>query len=136
MLLIQVRQSAVHGRGVFAARPIRKGRRIIEYTGRRVAWKSIPADVNGTHTFLFGINDGTDVIDPEIGGKETRWINHSCDPHCEAIEEDDGRVFFHALRPNRAGEELSYDYQLQMDEPITRAGKAENNSPSGSAKCP
>ena len=72
MPLIQVRQSAVHGRGVFAARPIRKGRRIIEYTGRRVAWKSIPADVNGTHTFLFGINDGTDVIDPEIGGNEAR----------------------------------------------------------------
>src|SRR5262245_2933899 len=55
MPLIQVRQSPVHGRGVFAARPIRKGRRIIEYTGRRVAWKSIPANVNGTHTFLFGI---------------------------------------------------------------------------------
>src|SRR5437762_7938725 len=95
MPLIQVRQSAVHGRGVFAARPIRKGRRIIEYSGRRVAWKSIPADVNGAHTFLFGINDGTDVIDPEIGGNEARWINHSCDPNCEAIEEDDGRVFIH-----------------------------------------
>src|SRR5436190_5568689 len=64
MPLIQVRQSAVHGRGVFATRPIRKGRRIIEYTGRRVAWKSIPAEVNDAHTFLFGINDGTDVIDP------------------------------------------------------------------------
>ena len=66
MPLIQVRQSAVHGRGVFAARSIRKGRRIIEYTGRRVAWKSIPADVNGAHTFLFGINDGTDVKDKDL----------------------------------------------------------------------
>src|SRR5205814_8636136 len=92
MPLIQVRQSAVHGRGVFAARPIGKGRRIIEYTGRRVAWKSIPADVNDAHTFLFGINDGTDVIDPEIGGNEARWINHSCDPNCEAIEDENGRV--------------------------------------------
>ena len=68
MPLIQVRQSAVHGRGVFAARPIRKGRRIIEYTGRRVPWKSIPANVKDAHTFLFGINDGTDVIDPTLGG--------------------------------------------------------------------
>ena len=135
MPLIQVRQSAVHGRGVFAARPIRKGRRIIEYTGRRVAWKSIPADVNGTHTFLFGINDGTDVIDPEIGGNEARWINHSCDPNCEAIEEDDGRVFIHALRNIRAGEELSYDYQLQVDEPITRAVKAESACHCGSSNC-
>jgi uncharacterized protein len=135
MPLIQVRQSAVHGRGVFAARPIRKGRRIIEYTGRRVAWKSIPATVNDAHTFLFGINDGADVIDPEIGGNEARWINHSCDPNCEAIEEEDGRVFIHALRNIRAGEELSYDYQLQVDEPITRAVKAENACHCGSSNC-
>ena len=135
MPLIQVRQSAVHGRGVFAARPIRKGRRIIEYTGRRVAWKNIPANVNGTHTFLFGINDGTDVIDPKVGGNEARWINHSCDPNCEAIEEEDGRVFIHALRTIRAGEELTYDYQLQVDEPITRAVKAESACHCGSANC-
>src|SRR5438094_799279 len=122
MPLIQVRQSAVHGRGVFAARPIRKGRRIIEYTGRRVTWKSIPAEVNGTHTFLFGINDGTDVIDPEIGGNDARWINHSCDPNCEAIEEDD-RIFIDAVRDIQAGEELFYDYALEIDEPITEESK-------------
>ena len=135
MPLIQVRQSAVHGRGVFAARPIRKGRRIIEYTGRRVAWKSIPAEVNDARTFLFGINDGTDVIDPEIGGNEARWINHSCDPNCEAIEDDDSRVFIHALRNIRVGEELSYDYQLQVEKPITRAVKAENACHCGSSNC-
>src|SRR5436853_5463011 len=126
MPLIQVRQSAVHGRGVFAARPIGKGRRIIEYTGRRVAWKSIPADVNDVHTFLFGINDGTDVIDPEIGGNEARWINHSCDPNCEAIEENEGRVFIDALRNIRAAEGLYYDYLLQVVEPITRRDEADN----------
>src|SRR5438874_8801375 len=88
MPLIQVRQSAVHGRRVFAARPIRKGRRIIEYTGRRVAGKNIPANVNGAHTFLFGINDGTDVIDPEIGGNQAGLINQSWHPTCEGTEED------------------------------------------------
>ena len=135
MPLIQVRQSAVHGRGVFATRPIRKGRRIIEYTGRRVPWKSIPDNVTDAHTFLFGINDGTDVIDPEIGGNESRWINHSCEPNCEAIEEDDGRVFIYALRNIHAGEELSYDYQLQVDEPITAAVRAENACHCGSSHC-
>src|SRR5438132_14414229 len=116
MPLIQVRQSAVHGRGVFAARPIRKGRRIIEYTGRRVAWKSIPAEVNGAHTFLFGINDGTDVIDPEIGGDEARWINHSCHPNFAADEAEEGRGFIHALRHIRGAQELSYDSQIPGDE--------------------
>jgi SET domain-containing protein len=34
--LYRVRQSKIHGRGVFAARRIRKGTRIIEYVGERV----------------------------------------------------------------------------------------------------
>jgi SET domain-containing protein len=135
MLPIQVRSSSVHGRGVFAAKPIRKGRRIIEYTGRRVPWKDIPADTNDAHTFLFGINDGADVIDPEVGGNEARWINHSCDPNCEAIEEHDGRVFIHALRNIAAGEELFYDYRLEVDEPITSAVKKESACSCGSANC-
>src|SRR5213082_3534438 len=134
MPLIQVRQSAVHGRGVFAARPIRKGRRIIEYTGRRVAWKSIPADVNGVHTFLFGIYDGNDVIAPEIGGNEARWINHCCDPNCEAIEEDD-RIFIDALRDIEPGQELFYDYAMEIDEPITKKLKNGFKCHCGTARC-
>jgi len=135
MPLIQVRRSAVHGRGIFAEQPIRRGRRIIEYAGRRVPWKSIPANVKDAHTFLFGINGGADVIDPDIGGNEARWINHSCDPNCEAIEEADGRVFIYALRYIRVGEELSYDYQLQVDEPITRAVRTESECHCGSSNC-
>jgi SET domain-containing protein len=134
-LPIKVRRSRVHGRGVFATRPIRKGRRIIEYTGRRVRWKDVPADVKEAHTFLFGINDGVDVIDPKIGGNEARWINHSCHPNCEAVEEEEGRVFIYALRNIKVGEELSYDYQLEVDEPITRAVKAENACHCGSKNC-
>ena len=134
MPLIQVRQSAVHGRGVFAARPIRKGRRIIEYTGRRVAWKSIPADVNGTHTFLFGINDGTDVIDPEIGGNEARWINHSCDPNCDAVVED-GRIWIETVRDVAAGEELAYDYAYVLEERHTPAAKRRFPCHCGAATC-
>jgi len=32
-----VRRSAIHGRGVFALRPIRKGARVIEYIGQRIS---------------------------------------------------------------------------------------------------
>src|SRR5262249_2493855 len=135
MPLIQVRRSSVHGRGIFAAQPIRKGRRIIEYAGRRVPWKSIPANVKDAHTFLFGINGGADVIDPDIGGEEKRWVHHLFEPNFEAIKEYHGRVFFLSLRYIRVGEELSYDYQLQVDEPITRAVKAESACHCGSSNC-
>jgi hypothetical protein len=88
---IEVRQSAVHGRGVYAMQFIPKGTRVIEYTGERTSWEAAPNDENDPHTFNFGLDNGQ-VINPEIGGNDARWINHSCDPNCEAAEEED-RIF-------------------------------------------
>ena len=131
---IEVRKSGVHGRGVYATRPISKGARIIEYTGRRVLWEDVPNDLNDPHTFLFGLDNGKDVIDPRTGGNEARWINHSCDPNCESIEEN-GRVFIYALRNLRPGEELFYDYALQVDEPITREVEKESRCLCRTSRC-
>jgi len=71
-LSIEVRESPVHGRGVYATRTIRKGTRIIEYTGRRILWNDVPDDLDDAHTFLFGLDDGIHVIDPTVGGNEAR----------------------------------------------------------------
>jgi SET domain-containing protein len=118
---IEVRESGVHGHGVYAMESIPKSTRIIEYTGQRVSWEGAPNDENDPHTFNFGLDNG-EVINPQIGGNDARWINHSCDPNCEAIEEDD-RIFIDALRDIQAGEELFYDYALEIDEPITEESK-------------
>lgn len=64
------------------------------------------------------------MIDAKVGGNSSRWINHACNPNCEA-DEVDGRVFIKSLRKIRAGEELNYDYGLIIDEPYTRKLKAE-----------
>lgn len=116
--LYRVRRSRIHGRGVFAARKIRKGTRIIEYVGERVShdeadrrYEDRPADDN--HTFLF-IVDARTVIDAGVGGNEARWINHSCAPNCETFIEK-RRVFIEAVRTIQPGEELSYDYQIQRE---------------------
>ena len=116
---LEVRESGIHGRGAFATRRIRKGRRIIEYTGQLMPWDvaSASEDPEDPHTFLFGLSDGSQVINAAIDGNDARWINHSCDPNCEAIEEDDDRVFIYALRDLEPGEELFYDYALEIDEP-------------------
>lgn len=131
---LEVCQSGVHGRGVYATGPIRKGKRIMEYTGTVVAWESATPQADGPHTFLFGLTNGKDVIDPEIGGNESRWVNHSCEPNCEAIEEGD-RVFIYAMRALRPGEELFYDYGLEVDEPRTRELEREYECRCGSPKC-
>jgi uncharacterized protein len=135
---IEVRKSTVHGRGVFARESIRKGTRIIEYTGRRVPWKEAqelpPLDPkNPCHTFFFSV-DGGDVIDPTVGGNAARWINHSCAPNCETYEED-GRIFVHALRGLRAGEELFYDYKMIPAERRTRKVEKQFACICGAPKC-
>ena len=129
----EVRPSGVHGRGVYATGFIPKGTRIIEYTGQRVSWKDAPDNKNTSHTFNFGLDNG-EVINPEIGGNEARWLNHSCDPNCESIEEDN-RIFIYAMRDIEPGEELSYDYAMVIDEPITKASKKEYECLCGSSNC-
>jgi SET domain-containing protein len=130
---IEVRESNVHGRGVYAMQFVPKGRRIIEYTGERVPWEAAPDDKNHPHTFNFGLENG-DVINPEIGGNDARWINHSCNPNCEAIEEDN-RIFIYAMRNIQAGDELLYDYRMEIDEPITDAAKRKFACHCGASNC-
>lgn len=134
-----VRSSPIHGRGVFATRTIRKGAAIIEYRGQRTTWETgserqglDPAEPY--HTFLFELDDGS-VIDASVRGNAARWINHSCDPNCEALEDDDGRVFIHARRTLRAGDELAYDYRLQLDGRITKADREAYQCRCGAARC-
>ncbi len=135
---IQVRESGVHGRGVYATAPIQAGSRIIEYTGERIDWEEAvrrhphdPAQPN--HTFYFHI-EGGQVIDALYGGNDARWINHACEPNCEA-DEVDGRVFIQALRDIEPGEELFYDYGLVLDERHTPKLKKQFACWCGAATC-
>ena len=115
---ILVRDSNVHGRGVFATRRIEKGERIIEYLGERVSHDEADRryeskQENDSHTFLF-IVDSKTVIDAGTDGNDARFFNHSCDPNCESVVEK-RRVFIEALRAIEPGEEMTYDYQIYRD---------------------
>jgi SET domain-containing protein len=50
-----------------------------------------------------------------VGGNDSRFINHACEPNCEA-EEDDGRVYIYALHDIERGQELYYNYALVYEE--------------------
>jgi hypothetical protein len=135
---IQVRRSGVHGKGVFALQDIAEGETLIEYVGEIISWDEAqdrhphdPKDPN--HTFYFHVNEDK-VIDALHGGNSSRWINHSCDPNCEADEENE-RIFIKALRNIQAGEELNYDYGLIIDEPYTKKLKAEYPCWCGAKNC-
>ena len=135
---IQVRRSGVHGKGVFALQPIAAGERIIEYKGEVITWpqalKRHPHDpLDPNHTFYFHVDD-KHVIDAKVGGNASRWINHACDPNCQADEEE-GRIFIHALRDLHPGEELFYDYGLIIDDRYTPKLKREYACRCGSPVC-
>ena len=134
----QVRRSSVHGRGVFAVAPIARDERVIEYAGEVIGWPEAlrrhphdPADPN--HTFYFSLEGGK-VIDAKVGGNSARWINHACEPNCQA-DEADGRVFIRALRDLQPGDELFYDYGLVLDERQTAKLKKQYACRCGSPSC-
>jgi SET domain-containing protein len=123
---IEVRRSRIQGRGVFATRRIRKGQRIIEYTGERITDEQADQRYNDAamkrhHTFLFKVEDNL-VVDADRGGNAARFINHSCDPNCEAVIEGE-QIYIEAIRNIQPGVELAYDYQFDADEPLAEAIK-------------
>jgi uncharacterized protein len=133
-----VRHSPIHGRGIFALTWIPKGVCVIEYKGERISHEEADRrysdlHANSSHTMLFTVNDDT-VIDGTRRGNSARWINHSCEPNCEVSDKND-RIYIDTRRVIRPGEELTYDYNLQIGEPHTRKAKRANPCYCGARKC-
>jgi len=104
-----IRRSKIHNAGCYTKAAIKKGTQIVEYTGPRLT----VAEANkkykkAVRTYLFGLDDEKHVID---GEGTAAFINHSCAPNCEP-DEIGGKVYIFALRNIKAGEELTYDYNL------------------------
>jgi SET domain-containing protein len=112
----EIRESVIAGKGAFALRPIARGERLIEYVGERISHEEADRryddeSMEEHHTFLFTVSART-VIDATRDGNDSRYINHSCDPNCEA-EIVRGRVWISAIRDIAEGEELHYDYAYE-----------------------
>lgn len=142
---IVARLSPIHGNGVFADEAIAKGERIVRYKGKLRDHEAVDRvyadqDENG-HTFLFTLNEDY-VVDANVDGNIARWINHSCQPNCEAvIEENDkgkrhkDKIYIQAIRDIASGEELTYNYGIVLHEPHTAKLKAVWACRCGSKRC-
>ena len=135
-----VRHSPIHGNGVFAARDIPAGTRIIEYAGKRITAKEAdrrhPTNPDDPfHTFFFSLSSGK-VIDGDDHGNDAKWINHSCEPNCESMEGRHGkRVYIMAKRDIAKGEELNYDYGLVIDDKLTKTLRQQYACRCGAPTC-
>src|SRR4029079_3205517 len=86
--LIEVRNSPVHGSGVFAVAASSKGARSSECLGERLSHKAADDryddhDVNDNHTFLFIVDKHT-VIDAAVGCHRARSIDDHRRGHCDS----------------------------------------------------
>jgi SET domain-containing protein len=93
------------GLGLFAVEPIRKGKFIIEYRGRRLLWKDVE-DIN--NKYLFDLNTRW-ALDGSPRSNTARYINHSCKPNAVPYGVG-GKIKIYAKRTIQPGEEITYDY--------------------------
>ena len=119
-------------------RRIRKGTRIIEYTGERITNEEADRryddeKMSRHHTFLFTL-DKRHVVDAARGGNDARFINHSCDPNCEAVIED-GKIFIEAIRTIQPGMELCYDYAYERMDDHTEEDERRYRCRCGAENC-
>jgi alkylated DNA nucleotide flippase Atl1 len=118
---LTIRRSPIHGRGVFALVDIEAGERLLQFRGAVIRWdhvvggdQSLGAGGRGS-TYLLAMANDT-VMDCANGGNSTRYLNHSCEPNCQAVEIGGG-IYLYALTRVRAGAELLIDYALAVDDP-------------------
>ena len=93
------------GLGLFALRPFKKGKRMIEYTGPVIT--SEEADRKGG-LYLFELDENY-TVDGSPRTNLARYINHSCRPNAEAFIYGK-RIWIYSKRDIRAGEALTLNY--------------------------
>jgi SET domain-containing protein len=111
-------RSKIHGGGLYAAKAIPKGTRVIEYVGERISKaealrreeQRIAARAQGQDgcVYVFELNQRID-LDGDVSWNTARLANHSCDGNCET-DVIRGKVWIIAVRDIAEGEEITYDY--------------------------
>jgi uncharacterized protein len=110
--LVEFKGSQIHGRGGFAKAAIGKGTCIVEYVGERISKSESVRRCEKNNEYIFSLNEEED-LDGNVAWNPARFLNHSCEPNCEA-ELDDGRIWIIATRDIRAGEEITFNYGYDL----------------------
>lgn len=142
---VVVRRSPIHGRGVFANQDLPAGMTLMQYRGERItsaeAFRRYGDNSGLGETYLFAVNAHW-LIDGQVGGNSARFVNHSCNPNCEAViwvdlhgDERKDRVFFVTTRSIRKGEELTFDYALEFSHALSDDERARWRCACGARNC-
>ncbi len=115
---VKVRKSKIHNKGVFAKRDIPNGTYMIEYVGRKITNKEADEiserEVSEGVVYLFELTSKL-TLDGNIKGNDAKYINHSCEPNAESLN-DEGHIWIEAVKDIKKGEEITYDYCLTTED--------------------
>ena len=117
MKLYKIKKSNIDNKGLYANRDIKDRTKIIEYKGKILTKKQVeenPKFDNEKAIYLFNINKRYD-LDGDFKFNTARLINHSCNPNCE-VTGTGLKVWVHAIKDIKKGDEFSYDYGFSFDE--------------------
>lgn len=103
---VVVKKSASSGFGLFAARDMKRGAKIIEYVGDMITDEEAEERLG---MYLFNL-PGKWTIDGSVRWNTARYANHSCKPNAIAYYVGNKRVFIYTRRALKKGEEITYNY--------------------------
>jgi hypothetical protein len=112
--LVEIRRSRIHGTGGYAKTDISAGTNVIEYVGEKIPKDESNRRCQEGNRYIFSLDDEWD-LDGNVPWNPARFLNHSCAPNCETID-DGGRIWIVALRDIQAGEELTFNYGFDLDD--------------------
>ena len=110
--LVLLKASSIHSIGGFARVDIPSGTRVIEYLGEIISKQESLARCEGSNEYIFAIDEERD-LDGNVDWNPARFLNHSCEPNCEA-QFFGGHIWIVAIRDVRAGEELTFNYSYDL----------------------
>lgn len=121
--LWELKQSGIHNKGMFAAQDIPKGTRIIEYVGEKITkkeslkrcleWEEKARKKGAGLVYIFDLDKKYD-LDGNIDENPAKYINHSCEENCEAVDEE-GRIWIYSVKKISKGDELFFDYGYNLE---------------------
>ena len=118
MKLYRIKKSNIDRKchGLYDAKDIEAGTRIIDYVGNIITKKQTENSEkfdNSKPIYLFNLNNRYD-LDGDVWWNTARLINHSCSNNCE-YEGKGLKLWVTSIKDIKKGEELTCDYGFGFD---------------------
>jgi len=100
-----------YGKGVFATVDFSPAQPIMKFSGPKISYAQVLRKKNTDNPLQISARRYADIVKPGL------YVNHSCEPNCGLLP----NLMLVAIKPIKAGDQLSFDYSTTMDED-TRTG--------------